>query len=315
MCVNSPSSPERAADCLDPTSSAGHRLATSSGTNSAAECLSNESKTGFSRMHQCSRVTFESSLFEVTPAHIRDWLTSSQADPLARDSAKQARNLVSQTLETWSRLCSMSLKLCDLPLSSWRTPRVEPFDATCWSIYYQGLPIWGLTLRGELYPRKTPSGITAIQEFRRCSMRGSEPGYLPLPLPTLKASDATRGYCVPSVDGKRGMDLNWHMRKLPTLTRTDAHGHDYTRDRGEKGRERPTLVGCLKLPTLTCQDAHNNGSESQANRNRPPLNSCLGGRLNPQWTDWFMGFPIGWTALEPLEMPKYRQWLEQHGRP
>ena len=27
-----------------------------------------------------------------------------------------------------------------------------------------------------------------------------------------------------------------------------------------------------------------------------------------------MGWPIGWTVLEPLATDKYQQWLEQHGR-
>ena len=25
------------------------------------------------------------------------------------------------------------------------------------------------------------------------------------------------------------------------------------------------------------------------------------GRLNPAWVEWLMGWPIGWTLLEPLE--------------
>jgi DNA (cytosine-5)-methyltransferase 1 len=28
-----------------------------------------------------------------------------------------------------------------------------------------------------------------------------------------------------------------------------------------------------------------------------------GGRLNPNWVEWLMGFPIGWTDLEDLETP------------
>lgn len=38
-----------------------------------------------------------------------------------------------------------------------------------------------------------------------------------------------------------------------------------------------------------------------------------GGHLNPDWVEWLMGWPIGWTDLEPLAMDKFRQWLEQHG--
>lgn len=36
------------------------------------------------------------------------------------------------------------------------------------------------------------------------------------------------------------------------------------------------------------------------------------GELNPDWTEWLMGWPIGWTDLRPLGMDKYRLWLQQH---
>lgn len=31
--------------------------------------------------------------------------------------------------------------------------------------------------------------------------------------------------------------------------------------------------------------------------------SLIGGRLNPTWVEWLMGFPIGWSALEDSETP------------
>jgi len=37
------------------------------------------------------------------------------------------------------------------------------------------------------------------------------------------------------------------------------------------------------------------------------------GQLNPTWVEWLMGFPQGWTDLKPLEMPRFREWLQQHG--
>jgi len=36
------------------------------------------------------------------------------------------------------------------------------------------------------------------------------------------------------------------------------------------------------------------------------------GRLNPEFVEWVMGWPIGWTAIEPLAMDKYREWQRQH---
>lgn len=38
-----------------------------------------------------------------------------------------------------------------------------------------------------------------------------------------------------------------------------------------------------------------------------------GGPLNPQWVEWLMGWPIGWTDLNVLETGKCQQWLHEHG--
>lgn len=51
-------------------------------------------------------------------------------------------------------------------------------------------------------------------------------------------------------------------------------------------------------PTPTTQDAKNNGGQSQHERNSKPLNAEVGGSLNPQWVEWLMGYPTGWTDLE-----------------
>jgi hypothetical protein len=36
------------------------------------------------------------------------------------------------------------------------------------------------------------------------------------------------------------------------------------------------------------------------------------GRLNPDFVEWVMGWPIGWTALEPLAMARFHEWQQQH---
>jgi hypothetical protein len=35
--------------------------------------------------------------------------------------------------------------------------------------------------------------------------------------------------------------------------------------------------------------------------------------LNPRFVEWLMGFPIGWTALAPLETQSFRRWQQRHG--
>ena len=69
--------------------------------------------------------------------------------------------------------------------------------------------------------------------------------------------------------------------------------------------------GCL--PTPTTQDAANNGGASQHNRNSKPLNAVVGGKLNPMWVAWLMGWPIGWTDLKPLGTDRWLQWCHSHG--
>ena len=35
--------------------------------------------------------------------------------------------------------------------------------------------------------------------------------------------------------------------------------------------------------------------------------------LNPRFVEWLMGFPIGWTDLQPLETQSFQQWQQRHG--
>jgi hypothetical protein len=39
-----------------------------------------------------------------------------------------------------------------------------------------------------------------------------------------------------------------------------------------------------------------------------------GGQLNPEWVEWLMGWPIGWTGLKPLAMDKFHLWQQQHSK-
>jgi hypothetical protein len=66
------------------------------------------------------------------------------------------------------------------------------------------------------------------------------------------------------------------------------------------------------FPTPTAQDAKNNGGASQMDRNTKPLNAEVGGRLNPPFVEWLMGWPLEWTDLKPLEMDKFQEWQQQH---
>jgi len=38
------------------------------------------------------------------------------------------------------------------------------------------------------------------------------------------------------------------------------------------------------------------------------------GKLNPVFAELWMGWPLGWTELQELEMDKFQQWLDSHGK-
>ena len=46
-----------------------------------------------------------------------------------------------------------------------------------------------------------------------------------------------------------------------------------------------------------------------------PCEEAAGGRMNPAWGEWLMGWPIGWTDRTPLATAKFLPWLQTHGKP
>lgn len=78
-----------------------------------------------------------------------------------------------------------------------------------------------------------------------------------------------------------------------------------------------------KYPTPQASDAKDRGNLSNPCVQRRMeigkqvnLSMCVSsesGQLNPEWVEWLMGWPIGWTALKPLAMDKFHEWKRQHG--
>ncbi len=66
------------------------------------------------------------------------------------------------------------------------------------------------------------------------------------------------------------------------------------------------------LPTPTCHNAKEGNYPSERTRNTKTLAAQIGGKVNPDWNEWRMGWPIGWTDLKPLGMDKFQQWQQQH---
>jgi hypothetical protein len=58
-------------------------------------------------------------------------------------------------------------------------------------------------------------------------------------------------------------------------------------------------------PTPTAHNAKEGAYPAEYLRKTPTLAAAAGGKLNPQWVEWLMGFPDGHTDLSSLEMLSY----------
>ena len=80
---------------------------------------------------------------------------------------------------------------------------------------------------------------------------------------------------------------------------------------GSRTKKTPTLLGKVRMyPTPTARDYK---SPNKNGNFKDQLPNVIGGQLNPDWVEWLMGWPIGWTALEPLETDRFLEWWQKHG--
>jgi hypothetical protein len=53
-------------------------------------------------------------------------------------------------------------------------------------------------------------------------------------------------------------------------------------------------------PTPTAHNAKEGNYPAESKRATPTLASQVGGKLNPTWVEWLMGWPHDWTNLDPI---------------
>ncbi len=112
-------------------------------------------------------------------------------------------------------------------------------------------------------------------------------------LPTVTASGAERGGRGDLLAVVRGRPMRHHSAVLPTLTTKSSH-----RQQNASG-DRVSLqqrVHLLPTPTATMTVKGNYNRAGSSPRAGDGLATRIGaGPLNPQWLEWLMGFPDGWT--------------------
>ena len=123
-------------------------------------------------------------------------------------------------------------------------------------------------------------------------------GDAPIPTPTAQQGrNLTSGRKDDAVFNS-GVTLNDFVRVFPTPRAEDAASSGIRHSRGVA--DTPLGVAVRLWPTPTGQDGANNGAPSQHDRNTPPLNCAVQespgvGQLAPEFAEWLMGWPVGFT--------------------
>lgn len=230
----------------------------------------------------------------------------------AKTSAPPARALGSlDHVPDSGEKCTESFARFNRRSSSWRIPRCSRRgDST---LYLGRWPRWGTMRNGECSERTTSARLTSAKEF----------GYLhTIPTPTVCNAPNSGGNTRGPKSLKEVAATNWLPGKMwPTPTVQDSKN---TRGASQLRRRSPPLNAMVRLyptPRLTGM-CGGSGAAAQIDQlfstgtitdvERTSMRSGSGGALNPQWVAWLMGWPLGWSSLQPLAMDKFQQWRRLH---
>lgn len=138
--------------------------------------------------------------------------------------------------------------------------------------------------------------------------------------PTPKASDHRPGMANRAVGRRR--NLNDATQMWPTPTAGDARSSGSRNTPGSKAHPGVSLTDAVRGdmgrgrvdPTPAHRDWRS-GKGRQANGHTPQLPEVVGGQLSPQFVEWLMGFPIGWTDLKGSATASSRSSRKSLGKP
>lgn len=175
------------------------------------------------------------------------------------------------------------------------------------------LPLVGSMSFSATWPRwgSMRNGACMAQPMPGLRIKGTGSGYWPTP----KASDGSHGG--PNMRGSKGeLALPSAVHRFPTpQSRAFRTGEGQRWESSERSRNLNDFAA--KFPTPCAQDAKNSTLPISL-RDRDSIPGYLlstgetpGGQLNPDWVEWLMGWPIGWTDLGPLNLEIFHEWQRE----
>jgi len=182
----------------------------------------------------------------------------------------------------------------DLDTRSWKTHQCSLLEDL--EEFSQTWPQWGLMRGGECWEQRT------LEQ----TIRGTESGLLPDGMVTFHTPNTT------GLDGGSNSRkaLKKRMESWPTPdANCGARGTQelWTAKRKSGQPAQYSINQAVRdkmFPTPTAHNSKECASPSEYNRDTPSLATHAGGKLNPMWVEWLMGWPLGHTDLKPLETDK-----------
>ena len=199
----------------------------------------------------------------------------------------------------------------DRASSSWKTAHCLLSEDLPWSSVT--LPKWGMMRAGELWERTTlalRTAATASGSWATPVANYQMSATIPA---LLKEAQRLHPRGQWSLATQIAAEHATGNKMWPTPT------SDCAKSRKKKYAQGGTaLTAAVKMWPTPCANedaAGRPGSKMQKMLgNHPDIRGDLtGGTLNPDWTEWLMGWPIGLTASAPLATDKFQRWLRSHG--
>jgi hypothetical protein len=167
----------------------------------------------------------------------------------------------------------------DQDTHSWRTVQCSLLEDLNESL--QTLPRWGMTVGGELYLLPTLVQTTDESE-----------------------SGSSEKWATPTTMDKLPPKSETALLKEATVARPG---------RSKPANLRDQVSNMERWATPTAHNSKETNAPSESTRNTPSLAAQAGGKLNPMWVEWLMGWTLGWTDLKPLVTDKCHCVQQQPG--